>query len=90
MKHGDKISSFQNLLGTDKFVSIHQRISKLLATEMFMGGNNITPGFLDEVLNQELYSKNCRIITALNEVQCFPYFNGTGILSYAGPKYFGI
>ena len=51
MKHGDKISSFQNLLETDNFVSIHQRISKLLATEMFMGGNNITPGFLDEVLN---------------------------------------
>ena len=58
--YGDYESTFDALLEKDGSVSIHQRNSQTLATEVFKTKNNLNPSFMKDIFNSVNHSHNTR------------------------------
>ena len=57
--YSDNISSFEELLETDNFVSVHHRNIQVLATESYKVVNGLSPEIMEEVF----YSMRIPLIT---------------------------
>ena len=82
--HGDKMSSFEELLQQDKCISIHSRNLQMLATEMFKVHRSISPPILSEFFCRRDISYNfCRAKSKI----CFSWSES---ISYLDPKIWDI
>ena len=82
----DHISTFQELLSKDNFLSVHHIILQVLATAMFKIHRSFSPDILREIVvpNLSLYNL-CRNNT-FERRQVPSIYHGTEALSFLGPK----
>ena len=57
----DHTSSFEELLITDKSVSVHQRNLQLLVTEIYRTKMNLNPSFMKEIFVERKINYNLRV-----------------------------
>ena len=79
--HGDRSSSFEDLLKKDNSVSIHHRNIQALATEMFKVKNNIAPEIKKELFAPKVSPNVLRNNNSFNSV-----WHGTESVSNLGLK----
>ena len=82
--HGDKTSSFEELLEQDKSVSTHTRNLQMLATEMFKVYRSMSPPIFSELFRGRDYNLRSNSNFAVPHVKSV--FHGRGSISYLGPK----
>ena len=88
--YNDKISSFKELLERDGSVPIHNRNLQILATEMFKVYNNIAPPIITEIFNKRNPNYQLRHASHFSIPPVRSVYNGTGSLSFLGPKIWDI
>ena len=84
--YGDRSSSFENLLKKDNSVSINQRNTQTLATEMFKVKNNIVPEIMKELFAPKMSSYHLRNNNSFKRRRVKSVWHGTESVSYLGPK----
>ena len=83
--YNDNVSSFNELLNTDKSVTIHERNLQELAIEIFKVLNGLSPKFKEEVFSVKRNIKYCsKFIFNSRNIRTVRY--GTETISYIGPK----
>ena len=83
--YNDNVSSFNELLNTDKSVTIHERNLQELAIEIFKDLNGLSPKFMEEVFSVKRNIKYCsKFIFNSRNIRTVHY--GTETISYIGPK----
>ena len=83
---GDRLSSFQDLLGKDNSVSIHLRNMQALATEILKVKNNIAPEIMKEILAPKMVSYELRNNNSFKRRRVNSVWHDTEWVSYLGPK----
>ena len=85
--YNDRLSTFEELLNKDNFVSIHHRNIQCLATEMFKVRFGEAPQILNEVFSLfEPSTYNVRFQTEFNTRPIRTVHYGSNYLRYLGPK----
>ena len=83
---GDRLSSFQDLLGKDNSVSIHLRNMQALATEILKVKNNIAPEIMKELFAPKMVSYELRNKNSFKRRRVNSVWHDTEWVSYLGPK----
>ena len=87
----DYISSFTKLLEKDNSITIHNRSIQLLATELFIVNNRLSPSFMNEIFVESAqYYYDLRKKTEFIRNNVKSVYNGTEILTSLGPKIWDI
>ena len=84
--YGDKPSSFNELLGKDKSVSIHHKNLQALVMEMYKISNNISPTTLKDIFALRCTPYDPRNPVSFKIQSVYLVGNGTETLSHLGPK----
>ena len=85
--YSDKKSSYEELLGKDGSVSIHQRKIQVLAAEMYKVKSGYTPKIFSDLFNQrEIGPYNLRRHLEFTVPLTRTMYDGTESISYLGPK----
>ena len=84
--HGDKSSSFQDLLKKDNSASIHHRNIQALATEMFKVENNIAPEIMKELFAPKMSRYDLRNNNSFKGRRVNSVWHDTGSVLYLGSK----
>ena len=82
----DHISTFQELLNKDNYISIHHRNLQALATEMFKIHRGLSPDILREIFVPKISLYNLRKNNTFERRQVHSVYHGTESLSFLGPK----
>ena len=82
----DNMSTFQELLNKDNYVSIHHRNLQVLATEMFKIHRGLSPKILRETFVSKINSYNLRRNGTFEKRKVHSVYDGTESLSILGPK----
>ena len=82
----DHISTFQELLSEDNFVSIHHRNLQVLVTEMFKIHKGMSPDILREIFVPKISFYNLHGNNTFERCQVHSVYHGTESLSFLGPK----
>ena len=82
----DNMSTFQQLLNKDNYVSIHHRNLQVLATEMFKIHRGLSPKILRETFVSKINSYNLRRNGTFEKRKVHSVYDGTESLSILGPK----
>ena len=88
--YGDKMPSFEELLGQDKSVSIHTSNLQMLATEMFKVYQSMSPPIFSELFRRRDIYHNLRSNSDFAVPNVKSVFHGSESISYLGPKIWDI
>ena len=88
--YGDKMPSFEELLGQDKSVSIHTSNLQMLATEMFKVYRCMSPPIFSELFRRRDICHNLRSNSNFALPNVKSVFHGSESISYLGPKIWDI
>ena len=88
--HGNKTSSFEELLEQDKSVSIHNRSLQMLATEMFKVYRSTSPPIFSELFRRHDICHNLQINSDFAVPNVKSVFYESESISYLGLKIWDI
>ena len=84
--YNDHFSSFEELLSTDKSVTVHQKNLQILATEMYKILNRLCPGIMQDIFEVKSNYYNTRNAPAFSSRNIKTVRYGLQTISYMTPK----
>ena len=88
--YNDNKSSFQELLGKNKGVTIHAKNVRALAVEMFKVSNNYSTSLMSGIIDKRNNIFDFRNPSEFARRNVQSVFNGTESISFLGPKIWDI
>ena len=84
--YNESVSSFEDLLGKDRSVSVHVKNIKALSIEMFKVSNKMTIPLMNEICVKGNNACNLRKPSEFVRPKVHTIFHGKEIISYLGPQ----
>ena len=84
--YNDNLSTFEQLLSTDKSFSVHHRNIQSLAIELYKVQNNLSPRFMNSIFKITDKRYNLRYNSTFRTSNIRTVYYGSETLSYRGPQ----